>query len=377
MKILITTTLNSNMTESKIKPLTILPEVQEIFYVSDVKGPSLEKVRYYCVPPGLLKLTNRNAVVRALSKFFIVVYLTLFKRPDFIMGYCFVPHGITAELVGRFFKIPSCINVISGTVGMRDGEFAAQKNIIIRKIREFLSRIFLKVAKRCSFIIVTGRSSRDFLIANGKVDREKVRIISATVDMKRFFLKRSSYKYDLVTIAQLIPSKKVDTFLEIVSKIATERPNIKVLILGDGILRDYLDGLSRKMGLGDIVEFAGFRPNVEDYLNASKVFLFPSRNEGLSLAMLEAMACGVVPVVSDVDDLSDAVEDKVSGRLLHRDDMDGFVSASLELLRDRDMLEVYSKNAIESVRRGYTIECASNKWKDILSQIKTNKRRRT
>ena len=97
MKIVITTTLKDNLTEAKIKPLLALPEVESIFYVSDRPGPSFEKVRYYCIPAKILRLFNNNAIIRLAYKFFMVLYLSIVKRPDLLMGYSFMPHGKTYQ----------------------------------------------------------------------------------------------------------------------------------------------------------------------------------------------------------------------------------------------------------------------------------------
>lgn len=60
MKVLVTTTLNRNLTEAKMKPLIAMDEVETIFYISDRPGPELDKVRYYCVPKAVLRFFNNN-----------------------------------------------------------------------------------------------------------------------------------------------------------------------------------------------------------------------------------------------------------------------------------------------------------------------------
>ena len=366
MKILITTTLRKNLTECKIKPLIALPEVERIFYVSDRPGPFFEKVKYYCVPPKVLRFFNNNAIIRLVFKFFMVFYLSIIKRPDLLMGYSFMPHGINVALIGKILNIPSCVNVIGGALSVEGGGFTCGNNVLLKRLRNFLEKILLKIANMSNFIVVTGSTTRDFLISKG-IDKEKIEILSGTIDTKRFFPDPSEKRYDLITTAELIPRKRIDVFLEIVSRLKKDGFKIKAVILGDGELRRYLEDLSKRLGLEEIVQFAGFDSDVEKYLNVSRIFLLPTQNEGLSVSMLEAMSCGLVPVVSKVDDLGDAVKDGVNGRLLDKHDIDGFVSAISELLKDQKILEFYSKKAIEVVRESFSIESAAKKWKKILS----------
>nr|MBU1328628.1 heparinase II/III family protein [Candidatus Omnitrophota bacterium] len=375
MRILISTTFNNNMAESKIKPLVLSSQVEHIFYVTDRPGPFFKKVKYYFLPERLLKFFNNNSFVRWLAKFFIILYLAIFKRPDLLMGYSLVPHGITVVLIGRMLGIPSCVNIIGGSFGIEGGGFGITNSNLLKKIaikNSLLERILLKIADGCNFFIVTGTSTRNFLISKG-IDKKKINILSAVADIKRFFQDCSKKQYDLITIAELIPRKRINVFLEIIAALVKKNFKIKALVLGNGILNDYLRRLSKQMGLQEVVQFLGFASEVEEYLHASKIFLFPTEKEGLSLAMLEAMACGVVPVVSNVDDLNDAVKDNINGRLIDKDDIDGFVSAVSELLNDPEKYSLYSSKAVDYICENYTIEHASKKWEEILRSFAAKK----
>ena len=355
MRILITTTLNKNMTEAKIKPLLMLSEVEQIFYVSDMPGPYFEKVRYYCTPGWILKFCRNNSLARWAYKFFTAGYLALSKRPDMIMGYALIPHGINAVLIGKLLNIPVCVNFMGG-------------NFLIESINPLLRKLILRIADMADIITVTGSHTRDLLVSKG-IKADKIRIISSTIDTKRFFPQHLNKKYDIIAVAQLNHGKRISMFLDIISRIKKSGFNLKVVIAGDGCLKKDLEELSEKMGLLENVYFAGFQPDIEKFLNESKVFLLPTAHEGLSLAMLEAMACGVVPVVSNVDNLSDAVKDRFSGRLIDRDDTEGFVSAVSELLKDKNIYETYAKNSVKIINEFYTINNAAQKWTEALSGL--------
>ena len=355
MRILITTTLNKNMTEAKIKPLLMLPEVDHVFYVSDMPGPYFEKVRYYCTPGWILRSCRNNSLARWAYKFFTTGYLALSKRPDMIMGYALIPHGINAVLIGKLLNIPVCVNFMGG-------------RFLIESINPLLRKLVLKIAGMADIVTVTGSRTRDLLISKG-IKADKIKIISSTIDTKRFFPQHTDKQYDIIAVAQLNHGKRMNMFLDVISRLKKSGFNLKAVIAGSGCLKKELEELSEKMGLLENVYFAGFQPDIEKVLNESRIFLLPTAHEGLSLAMLEAMACGVVPVVSNVDNLSDVVKDRFNGRLIDRDDTEGFVSAVSELLKDKNIYETYAKNSVNIINEFYTINNAAQKWTEALSGL--------
>jgi glycosyltransferase involved in cell wall biosynthesis len=368
MKILVTTTLNKNLTEAKMKPLIALNEVEEIFYISDRPGPKLDKVTYYCVPGLVLKIFNNNSIARVFFKFYMVFYLAVFKKPDLLMGYSFTPHGINAAIIGRILNIPSCIHVIGSIPSIEGGGITCGNNIFLKTLKKscFLENILLGIAKWSKLITVTGSHTKDYLISRG-INEKNIEILSSTVDTGRFHPVQAEKEYDVITMSELIPSKRIDVFLEVISRLKKTGLNPKAVILGEGPLELSLRDMAKRLDLEDNVYFAGFHPNVEEYLNKSRIFLMPTDSEGLSLAMLEAMACGTVPVVSNVGDLSDAIEDGVNGRLIAKHDTDGFCSAVHSLLKDAGSYELFSKNAAQTIKRSYSIQNASAKWRNILA----------
>lgn len=353
-----------------MKPLIALDEVEKIFYVSDTPGPDLAKVKYYCVPKWILRLFNNNPAVRAAFKLCMVFYLAVFKRPDLLMGYSFTPHGINAALAGRILNIPSCIHVIGSIPSVEGGGIACGNNILLKMLKRsgLLEKALLAIARGSRFITVTGPHTRDYLISRG-MRKDNIEILSSIVDTKRFFPVSVKKEYDLIAMAELIPSKRVDLFLEIVLRLKNSRIDIRAVILGEGPLRRQLEDKARRLGIGDNVCFAGFHTNVEGYLNKSRIFLMPTESEGLSLAMLEAMACGVVPVVSNVGDMADAVESGVNGMLAAKDDIEAFCSAVYKLLKDEEYYNNLSRSAIETIKRRYTIQDAGQKWHRILGAV--------
>ncbi len=122
------------------------------------------------------------------------------------------------------------------------------------------------------------------------------------------------------TIADLIGSKRHDLLLESLPSILLFSPNVHFLWVGDGPMKAELQHKAASMDLMDRITFAGFRRDIPELLRHIDVFILPSRSEGASLAVLEAMAAGRPVVVSDVGGNSELVIHGLNGFLFPLDD---------------------------------------------------------
>jgi glycosyltransferase involved in cell wall biosynthesis len=105
-----------------------------------------------------------------------------------------------------------------------------------------------------------------------------------------------------VVVGRLACEKGVDAVLQAAAGLRAELPDFAVLIVGDGPLRGELEADCRRLGLADRVRFLGARHDVPALLAASDVYVSGSWFEGMSLAMLEAMAQGLPVIATDVGD---------------------------------------------------------------------------
>lgn len=128
-----------------------------------------------------------------------------------------------------------------------------------------------------------------------------------------------------MSAGQLSVRKNHETVLRALAKLGN--PRIKYVIAGFGELEAQLRELARSLGLADRVVFVGYREDVRELLCASDAFVFPSKQEGLSVALMEAMAAGLPVVCSRIRGNTDLIEDGRGGLLCDPDDADGFAEA--------------------------------------------------
>ncbi len=180
-----------------------------------------------------------------------------------------------------------------------------------------------------------------------------IEIIPNFVDPSRYIRARSmpgarrwarSGEKVIVHISNFRPVKRVLDVMEIFRKIRKEMP-AHLLLVGDGPDRAKIEQGCWDCGECDDVFFIGNLPVVEEVLVGADLFLLPSQTESFGLSALEALACEVPVVASDVGGIPEVVQHGVNGFLLPVGDVAPMAEAALELLRDDDKRRQFASNA--------------------------------
>ena len=144
--------------------------------------------------------------------------------------------------------------------------------------------------------------------------------------------------------------KRVDDVLRIFKIVRDELP-AKLLLIGDGPERRSLEDLARRLGVDHDVRFLGKQHAVEELLAISDLFLIPSGNESFGLAALEAMACEVPVISSNVGGLPEVNIQGKTGYLSDVGDVEDMAANALSILRDDELLVHFRANALEQAHR--------------------------
>lgn len=140
----------------------------------------------------------------------------------------------------------------------------------------------------------------------------------------------------ILTLARLDARERykgIDEILQILPSLLQQERSLCYLIAGDGNDQDRLVAKAKQLGVADHVVFAGYVPEAEkaDLLRLADVFAMPGRGEGFGIVYLEAMACGVPVVGSQLDGSRDALKNGRLGQLVNPDDpyslQDGLLQA--------------------------------------------------
>src|SRR5262249_34746824 len=139
----------------------------------------------------------------------------------------------------------------------------------------------------------------------------------------------------VVFVGRLVAEKGLSTLLRGWQAIAREIGAAHLHLVGEGPLRRDLVDESRRLGTSDTVTFHGEQPNVIAFLHAADCFVLPSTIEGMSNALLEAMAVGLPLVATRIPGTEALVEDGRNGVLVPANDAQELAQAVITLLKDR------------------------------------------
>jgi len=170
---------------------------------------------------------------------------------------------------------------------------------------------------------------------------------------------------------RLEPKKALDTLLyawDLVSRTA-EAKDARLIIVGNGSGRASLEDLANRLGIQDSVLFLGKKDRVVEYLQCVDVFVFPSVSEGMSNALLEAMACGMPVVVTDIAGNREVVRHLENGILVKPKEPQQLAYALQAVLNDEDLAQRLGAQARKTVEEGYSIEKVVERYIDVYKSL--------
>jgi L-malate glycosyltransferase len=191
-----------------------------------------------------------------------------------------------------------------------------------------------------------------------KIDRE-IEVIYNFIDFDRFrktdkdhFKKAIAPNGEkiLVHTSNFRKVKRVEDVIRIFQIVYKEVP-CKLLLIGDGPERQHLEALCREIGLCHEIRFLGKQDAVEELLAVSDLFLIPSGSESFGLAALEAMACQVPVISSNVGGLPEINIHGETGYLCEVGDVAGMADYAISLLKDEEKLRLFRRNALAQAER--------------------------
>lgn len=165
-------------------------------------------------------------------------------------------------------------------------------------------------------------------------------------------------EFVLVCVARLSEQKRVDILLRALARVLREGVRCKCIIVGDGPLKDQLFEQTRSTGLSENVFFEGFQEDVRPYLQACSAFILTSDTEGLPLSILEAMACGVPCIVTNVGGNAELITNGVHGLIVPRGAVDAIADGIAYLANHPQELSNMAKMARARVCETFDIENA-------------------
>jgi len=254
-----------------------------------------------------------------LSNILLLAYLV--RRENFHIIHT---HGYFASTFGRLAAILAGVPVMITHVHSTYYEYG-KRNLMIERFLSFFTDNVICVSKAVQRFVVEKegiRESRTSVIYNG-ISFPWNGLSSEDRKAKRASVSVSSQDVVIIEVASLTANKGHHFLLNAFQQIYKKNPTIKLIIVGDGPLQSTIQEEAKKLGMESAVIFTGQRKDVYELLAMSDIFILPSMiREGLSIAMIEAMAMGLPVIGSNVGGIPELIEDRVSGFLVSPGDTD-------------------------------------------------------
>jgi glycosyltransferase involved in cell wall biosynthesis len=239
----------------------------------------------------------------------------------------------------------------------------------------FVNPLFTRVlavseeVRRCCIEVDHLRPERVETVYNG-VEFRSLPLESRNASRER--LGFSDFKEIVLTIGNIRRVKGVDIFLRAAAKVCKTHPSAMFVIVGDNhdpVHFNELNELIRELGIARNVLFYGPSEDVGGFLASCDIFCLPSRSEGFSNALIEAMGAGVACVATRVGGNVEAIEHNRSGVLVPSGDATALSSAIEELLDDPTRARVLGREARETVHARFSHEAMMTHLTNIYERL--------
>lgn len=244
---------------------------------------------------------------------------------------------------------------------------------------KFYERLDKLVLRRFDQIVAVSDVLAGEILKSG-VQKSKVKVINNGVDIARFEVtsNNSPIKNSLGlredekiigTVGRLTEEKGHIYLFRAFERVNKELPNTRLLIVGDGPhLQDFKSQVT-SLKLENKVIFTGTRNDIPEMLNIMDVFVLPSLNEGLPMALLEAMAAKSPVIATKVGAIPKVIENGKSGFLVEPGAVDALYQKITRILSNPEEARLLSNNAFEKINNEFSSRKMANQYMEIYNQL--------
>jgi glycosyltransferase involved in cell wall biosynthesis len=259
-------------------------------------------------------------------------------------------HNSTAHLYGAFAARFTRARVLHTEHGKNVGE----------EVRYY--RLNYVAARFTDFTVAVSEKNAEIAAKHEGVDPKKLMVIPNGIRLERFAVPRREPGRCVGTVGRLVPEKNYSLLLHAVAAIR----DVNVVFVGDGPLREELQKQA-----GPNTSFLGQRADVAELLASFDVFVLSSTTEGMSIALLEAMAAGCPIVVTAVGGNVELIQHMQTGLVVPPNDDVALRNAIDRLLSDRALAARLGAAARAAVEKRYSVKVMTERYEQLWRQLAT------
>lgn len=293
-------------------------------------------------------------ILRVVLLFFVALYEGYRNEYDAVASISLLPYGLYALALKAVYGYPAHL----GIIGI-DLDHHAQQWYGAGPQWAF---------RRFDAVSVPGSDHAERLVECG-VSPARIEILTNAIDIDRYRPVQDGVEtdYDFVWVGRFGEEKDPIRFVRALAELDANGHEFTAAMVGDGQLRaEVIDEIERS-GLADRVDLTGWVDDPRSYYRRSETFVLTSRRDALPLAMLEAMASGLAPIVPRVGSVPDVVTDGHNGLVVPNREPTS-IAAAMERCLDEEFREHIATNAT-AVRSSFSMDEASADWYRILSTL--------
>jgi glycosyltransferase involved in cell wall biosynthesis len=273
--------------------------------------------------------------------------------------------ALAGTLAGRWLSKPTILKITNS--GTRNDFYRFRDGSGLPAARQLAG-----VLRSATCVVTLNASAADELLSEGFDPGQLVHIPNG-VDVDRFPPK-SCYEAgtcaNLTYVGRLYPSKGLNVLLEALAQLPPA-PNWRLTLVGGGSARAQLAQQAGELGLEDRIEFVGEVPDVLPYLQQADLFVLPSHTEGISNALLEAMAAGLPCLATDNAGNRHVLTQNETGLLVRVGDAADMASALSTLLADAQLRERLGRAARHLVETCFSIASVTEAYLQLYRELST------
>jgi len=284
--------------------------------------------------------------------------------------------GFVGRLAARLARVKIIVHTVHGFA------FHEESHPLMLRLYALLERF---AAHSCDRIVTVSKFHRNWALQLGIGNKEKVVAVPNGIPLKRVISDKDSKntRQDLgvapdelmiLTTGRLSQQKGLEYLINAVPTLKKQLSHsFKVVLAGNGPLRPKLEQMVIDLEIQNKVLFLGFRNDIGNLLSASDIVVLPSLWEGLSIALLEAMAVGKPIVTTTIGSNREVTREGKAAILVPPKDTDALVNAILKIVNDNAIAEYLSAQAKEVYLSSYTEKQMIKKYRevyiDLLSKV--------
>lgn len=278
-------------------------------------------------------------------------------KPDIIHSHLFYAEIISQCInynCTRFFHVHDGIKQLN--------KFSIKTVLNKTLITNYYERLFyIRNSKKNNTFYLCISNNNSYIISK-KLKNPNIILLNNAINTSKFFpvKRKKSKKLSLITIGSLNPNKGHSFLLKAIKRL-TEMCDyeIEFNILGDGLIKNSLIDETQSLGLQKIVNFLGFKPNPEQYLQNSNLYIHGAISEAFGLVLIEAMSTGIPVITTNAGGNVDFMNE-TNGVLINNRNSYDFAKEIKRVFEDENLYKKLSQGAIKTSKKYDIVDYTEN-----------------